>query len=81
MANEFAADVLVCGAGAAGLTLALELARRGISFRVIDKAVEPFPGSRGKGIQPRTQEVLRTRHSRQGRGRWQALPDDARLQP
>jgi len=58
MANEFAADVLVCGAGAAGLTLALELARRGISFRLIDKAVEPFPGSRGKGIQPRTQEVF-----------------------
>ena len=58
MANEFAADVLVCGAGAAGLTLALELARRGISFRLIDKAGEPFPGSRGKGIQPRTQEVF-----------------------
>lgn len=58
MANEFAADVLVCGAGAAGLTLALELARRGISFRLIDKAGGPFPGSRGKGIQPRTQEVF-----------------------
>lgn len=58
MANDFAADVLVCGAGAAGLTLAIELARRGISFRLIDKAKEPFSGSRGKGIQPRTQEVF-----------------------
>ncbi|MCM5550699.1 FAD-dependent monooxygenase, partial [Xanthomonas hortorum pv. pelargonii] len=30
-------DVLICGAGAAGLTLALELARRGVKFRLIDK--------------------------------------------
>ncbi|OWJ69253.1 FAD-dependent oxidoreductase [Inquilinus limosus] len=58
MADDFAADVLVCGAGAAGLTLAIELARRGVSFRLIDKTVEPFYGSRGKGIQPRTQEVF-----------------------
>ena len=51
-------DVLICGAGAAGLTLAIELARRGVSFRLIDKAEHPFPGSRGKGIQPRTLEVF-----------------------
>ena len=29
-------DVLICGAGAAGLTLAVELARRGVSFRLIE---------------------------------------------
>lgn len=58
MTNEFAADVLICGAGAAGLTLAIDLARRGVSFRLIDKMDAPFPGSRGKGIQPRTQEVF-----------------------
>ena len=58
MANIFAADVLICGAGAAGLALAIDLARRGISFRLIDKLQNPFPGSRGKGIQPRTQEVF-----------------------
>ncbi|MBH1943532.1 FAD-dependent oxidoreductase [Erythrobacter sp. YJ-T3-07] len=58
MTNEFAADVLICGAGAAGLTLAIDLARRGLSFRLIDKIDAPFPGSRGKGIQPRTQEVF-----------------------
>uniref|UniRef100_UPI000D331D52 FAD-dependent oxidoreductase n=1 Tax=unclassified Variovorax TaxID=663243 RepID=UPI000D331D52 len=52
------ADVLICGAGAAGLTLAIELARRGISFRLIEKMNGPFQGSRGKGIQPRTQEVF-----------------------
>lgn len=51
-------DVLICGAGAAGLTLALELARRGIRFRLIDKISEPFGGSRGKGIQPRTLEIF-----------------------
>lgn len=58
MTNDFDADVLICGAGAAGLTLAIELARRGISFRLVEKASEPFPGSRGKGIQPRSQEIF-----------------------
>lgn len=51
-------EVLICGAGAAGLTLAVDLARRGVSFRLIDKLAGPFAGSRGKGIQPRTQEVF-----------------------
>jgi len=58
MAENFVADVLICGAGAAGLTLAIDLARRGVSFRLIDKIDGPFRGSRGKGIQPRTQEVF-----------------------
>jgi len=51
-------DVLICGAGAAGLTLAVELARRGVDFRLIDAAPQPFHGSRGKGVQPRTLEVF-----------------------
>lgn len=51
-------DVLISGAGAAGLTLAIDLARRGVSFRLIDTLAAPFAGSRGKGIQPRTQEVF-----------------------
>ena len=50
--------VLIVGAGAAGLTLAIDLARRNVPLRLIDKAPAPFDGSRGKGIQPRTQEVL-----------------------
>jgi 2-polyprenyl-6-methoxyphenol hydroxylase-like FAD-dependent oxidoreductase len=58
MAQHFDTDVLICGAGAAGLTLAIDLARRGIPFRLIDKLPEPFAGSRGKGIQPRSQEVF-----------------------
>lgn len=51
-------DVLICGAGAAGLTLAIDLARRGVDFRLIDAAAQPFHGSRGKGVQPRTLEVF-----------------------
>jgi 2-polyprenyl-6-methoxyphenol hydroxylase-like FAD-dependent oxidoreductase len=50
--------VLIVGAGPTGLTLACELARRGLSFRLIDKAPEYFAGSRGKGLQPRSLEVL-----------------------
>ena len=58
MKAQFAVDVLICGAGAAGLTLAIDLARRGITFRLIEKNSQAFHGSRGKGIQPRSQEVF-----------------------
>jgi 2-polyprenyl-6-methoxyphenol hydroxylase-like FAD-dependent oxidoreductase len=58
MTGRSEGDVLICGAGAAGLTLAIDLARRGVSFRLIEKMDDPFRGSRGKGIQPRTQEVF-----------------------
>jgi 2-polyprenyl-6-methoxyphenol hydroxylase-like FAD-dependent oxidoreductase len=51
-------DVIIVGAGATGLVLACDLARRGLRFQILDKATEPFAGSRGKGIQPRTLEVL-----------------------
>ena len=51
-------QVLIAGAGPTGLTLAIELARRGIGVRIVDKA-EQFPfGSRGDGLQPRTLEVF-----------------------
>ena len=58
MTQQTDVDVLICGAGAAGLTLAIDLARRGLSFRLIEKMDAPFRGSRGKGIQPRTQEIF-----------------------
>src|SRR5690606_34873668 len=58
MPSHSSTDVLICGAGTAGLTLAIDLARRGVCFRLIEKQATPFPGSRGKGIQPRTQEVF-----------------------
>ena len=50
--------VLVAGAGPTGLTLALDLLRRGVSCRLIEASPTPFTGSRGKGIQPRTLEVF-----------------------
>jgi 2-polyprenyl-6-methoxyphenol hydroxylase-like FAD-dependent oxidoreductase len=51
-------SVLIVGAGPTGLALACILARRGLAFRIIDKAAEYFVGSRGKGLQPRSLEVL-----------------------
>jgi 2-polyprenyl-6-methoxyphenol hydroxylase-like FAD-dependent oxidoreductase len=58
MSHTIDTDVVICGTGAAGLTLAIDLARRNVGFLLIDKAPQPFIGSRGKGIQPRSQEVF-----------------------
>jgi 2-polyprenyl-6-methoxyphenol hydroxylase-like FAD-dependent oxidoreductase len=58
MKQRLTTDVLICGAGAAGLSLAIDLARRSVDFCLIEKAETPFHGSRGKGIQPRSQEVF-----------------------
>ena len=54
----YEAQVIIAGAGPTGLTLGIELARRSISFRLIDAAEGALRGSRGKGIQPRTLEVF-----------------------
>ncbi|MBP8539665.1 FAD-dependent monooxygenase, partial [Streptomyces sp. MK37H] len=51
-------NVLIVGAGPSGLTLAIDLARRGVRARVVERGEALFPGSRGKGLQPRTQEVF-----------------------
>ena len=51
-------DVVIVGAGPTGLTLAIDLARRGVDVRIIDRADEYFAGSRGKGLQQRSLEVL-----------------------
>lgn len=56
--EKYTTDVLICGAGAAGLTLAIDLARRGTRFQIIEKMAGPFHGSRGKGIQPRSLEIF-----------------------
>lgn len=50
--------VLIVGAGAAGMMLAIELARRGVDFRLIDKAAEPVAWSQAIFIKPRTLEIL-----------------------
>ncbi|QOV41494.1 FAD-dependent oxidoreductase [Streptomyces ferrugineus] len=51
-------DVLIVGAGPTGLALGIDLARRGVDALVVERAEALFPGSRGKGIQPRTMEVF-----------------------
>ncbi|MFD7660801.1 FAD-dependent monooxygenase, partial [Actinosynnema sp. NPDC059797] len=50
--------VLIAGAGPTGLTLACDLARRGVEHLVVDRDPGAFAGSRGKGLQPRTLEVF-----------------------
>ncbi|MGW6533452.1 FAD-dependent monooxygenase [Streptomyces venezuelae] len=50
--------VLIVGAGPTGLALACDLARRDVPALVVERAPVLFPGSRGKGLQPRTLEVF-----------------------
>ncbi|MBN9741057.1 3-(3-hydroxyphenyl)propionate hydroxylase [Amycolatopsis sp. A1MSW2902] len=50
--------VLIVGAGPTGLTLACELARRGVAFRLVEASPGLRPGSRAKGLQPRSLEVF-----------------------
>src|SRR5260370_36602995 len=52
-------QVLIVGAGPAGLVLALWLTRQGTSVRIIDKAAEPGTTSRGSVVQARTLEFYR----------------------
>ncbi|NEA40827.1 FAD-dependent oxidoreductase [Streptomyces sp. SID11385] len=51
-------DVAVIGAGPTGLTLAVDLVRRGVRVLLAERGTDLFAGSRGKGIQSRTLEVL-----------------------
>ena len=52
-------DVLVVGAGPAGLTLALQALDHQATVRVVERRVEPFRPSRAVIVHPRTLEVLR----------------------
>lgn len=51
-------EVLIVGAGPTGLLLACELARRAVSFRIIDKSPRPSQLSRGLGIHSRSLEIF-----------------------
>jgi 2-polyprenyl-6-methoxyphenol hydroxylase-like FAD-dependent oxidoreductase len=51
-------EVVVVGAGPTGLTLACDLARRGIACRIVERSTEPAQGSRGFTLKPRSLEAL-----------------------
>ena len=51
-------SVLVGGAGPTGLTLACDLARRGVDVRLVERSAAHAIGSRAKGVQPRSLEVF-----------------------
>jgi 2-polyprenyl-6-methoxyphenol hydroxylase-like FAD-dependent oxidoreductase len=53
-----ATDVLIIGAGPTGLTLACELARRGVDTRIVERSAEPARGSRGFTLKPHSLDVL-----------------------
>ena len=58
MSSEADLPVLIVGAGPAGLTLAIELARRGVGFRLIDRQPVRPKTSRAIGTQARTVETF-----------------------
>src|SRR5687767_4825769 len=53
-------DVLIVGAGPTGLTLAAQLVRFGVRFRIVDKQISRAHESRALAVQARSLEVLQT---------------------
>ena len=51
-------DVLVAGAGPVGLAMAVELARYGVSVRIVDKAAQRTDKSKALVLWSRTLELL-----------------------
>ncbi|HEY2745007.1 MAG TPA: FAD-dependent monooxygenase [Polyangia bacterium] len=51
--------ILVVGAGPTGLSMAIELQRRGVPFRIIDKATARSDKSRALAVQARSLELMR----------------------
>jgi 2-polyprenyl-6-methoxyphenol hydroxylase-like FAD-dependent oxidoreductase len=51
-------DVIVAGAGPVGLLAAAELARRGVTVRIIDRLTAPTTESRAVGVQGRSLDMF-----------------------
>ncbi|KAG8781923.1 hypothetical protein FRC12_021404 [Ceratobasidium sp. 428] len=62
-AIESKVDVLIIGAGPAGLMCAHGLAKAGVNVRIVDKRPSKVAAGQADGIQPRTLEVLQVRSS------------------
>jgi phenol 2-monooxygenase len=56
-------DVLIVGAGPAGLMAATALTKAGVSVRIVDKRANRVTVGHADGVQPRTVEVLHVRTS------------------
>lgn len=57
---ETSVDVLIIGAGPAGLMCANSLARAGVNFRIIDQRSSKVAAGQADGVMPRTIEVLQS---------------------
>ncbi len=55
---EIASQVLIVGAGPAGLFAACELLRHGVRPRIVERKAEPHHETRGTAIQPAVLEIL-----------------------
>src|ERR1700759_5236888 len=55
--TNYDVDVLVAGAGPGGLTAAFQLARSGVSVRLVDAAAGPATTSRALGTHARSLEI------------------------